>query len=63
MHPLLSLPTNEAVDDLLARATTAGAEIIRQPAEQQWGYDAAFADPDGHVWQIAAINQFMTNWP
>jgi predicted lactoylglutathione lyase len=59
----LSLPTPEAVDDLLARAAKAGAEIIREPAEQQWGYDASFADPDGHVWQIAVIDQFMTNWP
>lgn len=59
----LSLPTNADVDDLLKRAETAGAEIIRQPGEQDWGYDGAFADPDGHVWQIATTNQFMTTWP
>ncbi len=59
----LSLPTNGDVDDLLKRAEKAGGEVIRQPSEQQWGYDAAFADLDGHVWQIAAADQFMTTWP
>ncbi|MEJ1105426.1 MULTISPECIES: VOC family protein [unclassified Kribbella] len=59
----LNLPTSADVDDLIARATAAGAEIIREPGEQQWGYDAAFADPDGHVWQIAVAGQFMTTWP
>jgi predicted lactoylglutathione lyase len=59
----LSLPTSADVDALLARAEKAGAEIIRPPAEQKWGYDGAFADPDGHVWQIAVADHFMTNWP
>ena len=59
----LNLPTSADVDDLLARAATAGAVIIREPGEQQWGYDGAFADPDGHVWQIAVADQFMTTWP
>jgi predicted lactoylglutathione lyase len=58
-----NVPTNADVDDLLARAAEAGAEVIRQPSEQEWGYDAAFADPDGHVWQLAVSNKFMTNWP
>jgi predicted lactoylglutathione lyase len=59
----LSLSTTADVDALLQRAEAAGAEIIRQPGEQQWGYVGAFADPDGHVWQIAAAGQFMTTWP
>jgi uncharacterized protein len=59
----LSLPTSADVEDLITRAATAGAVIIRQPAEQQWGYDGAFADPDGHVWQVAVTGQFMTTWP
>jgi predicted lactoylglutathione lyase len=59
----LSLPTSADVDDLIARAEAAGAEIIRQPGEQSWGYDGAFADPDGHVWQVAVAGQFMTTWP
>ena len=59
----LSLPTSADVEDLIARAATAGAVIIRQPDEQPWGYDGAFADPDGHVWQVAVADQFMTTWP
>ena len=59
----LALPTSADVDDLITRAAAAGAEIIRQPGEQSWGYDGAFADPDGHVWQVAVAGQFMTTWP
>jgi predicted lactoylglutathione lyase len=59
----LSLPTRADVDDLIARAAKAGAEIVRQPGEQQWGYDGAFADPDGHVWHVAVADEFLTTWP
>ncbi|MFG1626834.1 VOC family protein [Kribbella sp. NPDC049227] len=59
----LSLPTRADVDDLLARAERAGAEIVRPSGEQDWGYDGAFADPDGHVWHIALAGEFMTSWP
>jgi predicted lactoylglutathione lyase len=59
----LDLPASADVDDLIARAKAAGAEIIRQPGEQSWGYDGAFADPDGHVWRVAVTGQFMTTWP
>jgi predicted lactoylglutathione lyase len=59
----LALPASADVDDLIARAAAAGAEIVRQPGEQSWGYDGAFADPDGHVWHVAVAGQFMTTWP
>jgi predicted lactoylglutathione lyase len=59
----LALPTSADVDNLITRAAAAGGEIIRQPGEQSWGYDGAFADPDGHVWQVAVAGQFMTIWP
>lgn len=53
---LLSLPVGDSaeVDALVAKAVTAGAEIVMPPTRQPWGYTAAIADPDGHVWQIAA---------
>lgn len=52
---LLSLPATDRaeVDALVARAVAAGAEVVLPPAERPWGYAAAFADPDGHVWQVA----------
>jgi predicted lactoylglutathione lyase len=59
----LALPTSADVDDVITRAAAAGAEIVRQPGERSWGYDGAFADPDGHVWQVAVAGQAMTTWP
>lgn len=42
------------VDAVIDEARTAGAEILREPAETFWGgYNALFADPDGHRWEIA----------
>ncbi|MGK5738555.1 VOC family protein [Micromonospora sp. URMC 103] len=42
------------VDALLADAAAAGAEVT-QPARETFygGYAGCFADPDGHVWEIA----------
>jgi catechol 2,3-dioxygenase-like lactoylglutathione lyase family enzyme len=42
------------VDAVTVEARAAGARIAREPAETFWGgYSAAFADPDGHPWEIA----------
>jgi catechol 2,3-dioxygenase-like lactoylglutathione lyase family enzyme len=42
------------VDDVLARAAAAGATVTRTAAETFYGgYAGCFADPDGHVWEIA----------
>ena len=59
----LALPTSADVDNLITRAAAAGGEIIRQPGEQSWGYDGAFADPDGHVWHVAVTGQILATWP
>jgi uncharacterized protein len=41
------------VEELIAEAKKAGAKILKPAAREQWGgYGAAFADPDGYVWQI-----------
>ncbi|KOX09196.1 VOC family protein [Micromonospora profundi] len=42
------------VDELIAAAVKAGAEVT-QPARETFygGYAGCFADPDGHVWEIA----------
>src|SRR5262245_10185379 len=46
--------SNEAVDEIIAQARDAGAEIPREPAETFYGgYAGAFRDPDGHTWEIA----------
>jgi len=46
------------VDDVDAAAgelTAMGIELLNGPMDRPWGVrTAAFADPDGHVWELAA---------
>lgn len=38
----------------IAAARAAGAEVIREPHDTAWGgHVGYFADPDGHVWEVA----------
>lgn len=49
-----------AVDAAFARAKDAGATLLKTPEPTFWGgYSGYFADPDGHVWELAH-NPF---WP
>lgn len=42
------------VDAALARAKAAGATILKPAGDVFWGgYTAYFADPDGHLWEVA----------
>lgn len=44
----------EEVDQVLHQAAQAGAKIIKQAREVFWGgYSGYFADPDGHLWEVA----------
>lgn len=46
--------SREAVDEVLSSAVDAGATIT-QPATETFygGYAGYFADPDGHLWEVA----------
>jgi catechol 2,3-dioxygenase-like lactoylglutathione lyase family enzyme len=45
--------TRAEVDELLARAHAAGAQLTNRPHERPWGiYSGYFRDPDGHLWEI-----------
>jgi hypothetical protein len=57
---LIGLATNAAVDELMRRAHDAGAKIVFEAGDQQWGYAGAFADPDGHMWQVSRADGFLT---
>ena len=47
-------------DAVLAEAGKAGARILKPAHETFWGgYSGYFADPDGHVWEVAH-NPFWT---
>jgi predicted lactoylglutathione lyase len=42
------------VDAVMAAAEAAGAQILKPATKTFWGgYNGYFADPDGHVWEIA----------
>ena len=52
--------SREAVDEAFTRLREGGARIVKPPAETEWGgYSGYFADPDGHLWEVA-WNPF---WP
>lgn len=52
--------TKTEVDAAFARALEAGGKALKAPQDVFWGgYSGYFADPDGHVWEVA-MNPF---WP
>ncbi|PQO22897.1 glyoxalase [Rhodobacteraceae bacterium WD3A24] len=52
--------TRAEVDAAFAAALEAGAAGLKPPEEVFWGgYSGYYADPDGHVWEVA-FNPF---WP
>ena len=43
-----------AVDATLEEARVAGATIVKRGTDAEWGgYSGYFADPDGHLWEVA----------
>jgi uncharacterized protein len=47
-------PSRADVDAVFALALSAGAIALKPPHDAHWGgYEGAFSDPDGHVWDIA----------
>lgn len=54
--------SREEVDKLMAEAVKAGATIIKPANNTFWGgYSGYFADPDGHLWEIAWAPNFNVN--
>ena len=45
---------------LMRHAQDAGAELVMEAENQNWGYAGAFADPDGHMWQVGRADGFLT---
>ncbi|HKJ62664.1 MAG TPA: VOC family protein [Hyphomicrobiales bacterium] len=49
-----NVPSKEAVEKMIAKADEIGATILKTPQDVFWGgYHGYFADPDGHIWEIA----------
>ncbi len=50
-HNLIS---KQAVDLQMDEAIAAGGKLMKKPQEVFWGgYSGYFADPDGHLWELA----------
>ena len=46
--------TVDDVDAVCAELANRGVELLNGPMDRPWGVrTAAFADPDGHVWEVA----------
>ncbi|MDX2308517.1 MAG: VOC family protein [Hyphomicrobium sp.] len=55
-----NMPSGPDVDRRLDEAVAAGATLLKPAEDVFWGgYSGYYADPDGHVWEIA-YNPF---WP
>ena len=49
-----NLHSKAEVDAVMAQAIAAGGTLLKQPQEVFWGgYSGYFADPDGHLWELA----------
>ena len=48
------------VDEVMGRAEKAGATIVKRAVRTFWGgYAGYFADPDGHLWEVAYNPQII----
>ncbi|SME99316.1 VOC family protein [Pseudogulbenkiania subflava] len=58
-----NVSTREEVDQVLEQAVNAGARLVKPAQDAFWGgYSGYFADPDGHLWEVA-WNPFMAIGP
>ncbi len=50
----INVDERKQVDTALAGAREAGAKVLAEPVDRDWGGASAyFADPEGNVWEIA----------
>jgi len=49
----LEVDTRQQVDEMAARALESGGSPASEPMEQDGMYERSFADPDGHLWEVA----------
>ncbi|NPD03225.1 glyoxalase [Nocardioides sp. zg-1308] len=49
-----NLATTQGVDTVLEQARAAGATVVGEAVQREWGgYTGYFADPDGFRWEVA----------
>jgi uncharacterized protein len=56
----INLEDRERVDACFDAVAAAGGEVVKLPVATDWGgYTGYFADPDGHLWEVA----HNPSWP
>lgn len=46
--------SDKEVDEVIAQAVEAGGKLVKRGQKVPWGgYSGYFADPDGHLWEVA----------
>jgi uncharacterized protein len=53
--------SKEEVDEMVRKAIDAGGSIYSDPQDHGWMYQSAFADLDGHQWEI--VYSDMSKFP
>jgi len=49
-----NVDTEAEVEEVIAEAVAAGAKLVKPAEKTFWGgYSGYFADPDGHIWEVA----------
>jgi catechol 2,3-dioxygenase-like lactoylglutathione lyase family enzyme len=58
----INLASEDAVDLAFVRVREVGGKIVKPPTRAPWGgYSGYFADPDGHLWEIAHAPGFSVD--
>ncbi len=58
----VNLSSTAEVDAAFAHVESVGGRIVKPPATTPWGgYSGYFADPDGHLWEIAHAPFFVVD--
>lgn len=56
----LSAENRNAVDEMVRKAIAAGGKAHREPMDHGMMYQWAFEDLDGHIWEIAWMDESFT---
>ncbi len=55
-----NVASKSQVDEIMAKAQAAGANIVKPAHDTFWGgYSGYFQDPDGHVWEVVWNPQWL----
>ena len=53
----LSCASRDEVDQQVAKARAAGGTVPRQAVDHGFMYQHGFEDPDGHIWELAYMDE------